>query len=592
MKKVLFIIALCAGLCISHDAVSAPDMYNIYSFYENGKWGLKYDDCTFVHPQYDDAARKSTYGEAQLTAVCRDGRWFLVDSENRPLFRRTFDDLKTMSGIYHRRVLKKEYKETTASGYSRKYFREKDYVETMDTVLHGTTVNLLGDHYYLAFYEFKKAHGWYPVLMGAMENGKWGYVDGLGDWVIAPDFDDAGIRLYRHKKAPLISFLKVRRDGKWMLIDLFGTIVYESEKEPKIDPWGAVKSKIDTDALTKKRAEYENLYDKLVQASETAAMLAGKSCPERPGVVPVKNEDGLWGLKDTVSGAMVAPFKYYTMFDTDKAFGAYRVTIKGKYGIVNVVAGEVIPCVFDYISPFDENGNAESSKGSFTGKVNVYGFNGLEKGLMREKKYKDLLDLNANNYYALWHLANTTSNSGEAEKYYCAAREVCKSRYDEPAVQDMYGRIAYDLGESRAISQEAESSETLVSVFSILSGIVDVGTQLYAAYNGIDDSGAAGASSAVTGSETDGGDYASRYAMWERRAKANYESLTNLGYSVKKKDGSESGSAAGSMNTGNYVNMKKALREAQDEMAKIRRSASGAGVNIPQSKWETVTVTY
>ena len=141
----------------------------------------------------------------------------------------------------------------------------------------------------------------------------------------------------------------------------------------------------------------------------------------------------------------------------------------------------------------------------------------------------------------------------------------------------MYGRIAYDLGESRAISQEAESSETLVSVFSILSGIVDVGTQLYAAYNGIDDSGAAGASSAVTG---------------ERRAKANYESLTNLGYSVKKKDGSESGSAAGSMNTGNYVNMKKALREAQDEMAKIRRSASGAGVNIPQSKWETVTVTY
>ena len=60
----------------------------------------------------------------------------------------------------------------------------------------------------------------------------------------------------------------------------------------------------------------------------------------------------------------------------------------------------------------------------------------------------------------------------------------------------------------------------------------------------------------------------------------------------KKKDGSESGSAAGSMNTGNYVNMKKALREAQDEMAKIRRSASGAGVNIPQSKWETVTVTY
>ena len=587
MKKTLFIIALCVGLCITSEAVSK----NIYSFYENGKWGLKYEDCTFVHPQYDDAAHSSTYDEAPLMAVCRDGRWFLVDSENRPLFRRTFDDLKTQSGIYYRRVLKKEYRETTASGYSRKYFREKDYAMTMDTVLHGTTVNLLSDLYYLPFYEFEKVHGWDPILMAAMENGKWGYVDGLGDWVLAPAFDDVGIQLYRHKKAPQIKFLKVCRDGKWILIDLFGTIVYESEKEPKIDPWGSVKSKINTDVL-KERAEYENLYDKLMQASEMAAMLASARLPERHGVVPVKNEEGLWGLKDTVSGTMVAPFKYYTMSDTDKAFGAYRVTIKGKFGIVNVVTGEVVPCVFDYISPFDENGNAESVKGSLAGKVNVYGFNGLEKGLMQEKKYHDLLGLNANNYYALWHIANTTSSPEEAEKYYYAAREVCKSRYDEPDVQMMYSRIASGLGESRAISQETKSSEALISVFSILSGIVDVGTQLYATYNEIVDNGTAVSSSAVTDSGTSGKDYESRYAMWERRAKANYESITNLGYSEKKKDGSESGSAVGSMNTGNYVNMKKALREAQEEMAKIRRAASGAGVNIPQSKWETVTVTY
>lgn len=80
--------------------------------------------------------------------------------------------------------------------------------------------------------------------------------------------------------------------------------------------------------------------------------------------------------------------------------------------------------------------------------------------------------------------------------------------------------------------------------------------------------------------------------MWERRAKANYESLTNLGYSVTRKDGSKSGSAMGSMNTGNYTQMKKALREAQNEMARIRRDASKEEINIQQSKWETTTVGY
>ena len=160
--------------------------------------------------------------------------------------------------------------------------------------------------------------------------------------------------------------------------------------------------------------------------------------------------------------------------------------------------------------------------------------------------------------------------------------------------QNYYGRIASTLGKNLAYQQEAEASGKLLSVFEILSGVVDTGTQMYMSYLDMQyvDSKNPPLSDITSGKDSGRGNWQSQYAMWERRAKANYESLTNLGYSVKGKDGNMSGSAAGSMNTGNYTNMKKALREAQSEMSRIRREASRAGVSIPQSKWETATVGY
>lgn len=103
------------------------------------------------------------------------------------------------------------------------------------------------------------------------------------------------------------------------------------------------------------------------------------------------------------------------------------------------------------------------------------------------------------------------------------------------------------------------------------------------------------------------GNYQSQYAHWERLAEKHYNSLTNLGSSVSTKDkkgkSSKRGKAGGvtqdgdgnysvHLSGGNYTSMKKSLREAQSEMAKIRRKAASAGVKIEQSEWETVTVSY
>ena len=93
-------------------------------------------------------------------------------------------------------------------------------------------------------------------------------------------------------------------------------------------------------------------------------------------------------------------------------------------------------------------------------------------------------------------------------------------------------------------------------------------------------------------SNLDGSTYLSLYQKWERRAQSSYNSLTNLGYSVRNNNGERSGSTGQSMNSINYTRMKKTLREAQNEMRKIRLKATRAGVNIAQSNWETATVNY
>ena len=88
------------------------------------------------------------------------------------------------------------------------------------------------------------------------------------------------------------------------------------------------------------------------------------------------------------------------------------------------------------------------------------------------------------------------------------------------------------------------------------------------------------------------GNYKNQYDMWARIAEKHFNSITNLGASWTKRNGEKSGSAGQGMSGGNYVSMKRSFREAQSEMRKIRRQASKEGITIPQSKWETATISY
>lgn len=87
-------------------------------------------------------------------------------------------------------------------------------------------------------------------------------------------------------------------------------------------------------------------------------------------------------------------------------------------------------------------------------------------------------------------------------------------------------------------------------------------------------------------------DFKSQYLKWESLARRHYNSLTSTGYRVKEDKKNKFGGNGQSLSSGNYIRQKKALREAQAQMRNIRQQASRKGMDIPQSQYETVSVSY
>ncbi len=143
-------------------------------------------------------------------------------------------------------------------------------------------------------------------------------------------------------------------------------------------------------------------------------------------------------------------------------------------------------------------------------------------------------------------------------------------------------------------SQQSSSSGKFWQALASFSNmLVQVSNTLQGSDYGVSGGYSAGGSYGNSSGESKSASYyQSQYDRWANRAKSNYNSLTATGYDSKRDDGSHSGSTMSGMNTGNYTLQKKALREAQQEMRKIRQEAAKNGVTIRQSKWETATVSY
>ncbi len=86
--------------------------------------------------------------------------------------------------------------------------------------------------------------------------------------------------------------------------------------------------------------------------------------------------------------------------------------------------------------------------------------------------------------------------------------------------------------------------------------------------------------------------YEAAYRRWEARVQDWFSNLTLSGYKYQDKNGDIKGKTNGEMKSWAYIGNKAGLRDAQNEMRKIRLEAAKYGVTIQQSKWETATANY
>lgn len=176
---------------------------------------------------------------------------------------------------------------------------------------------------------------------------------------------------------------------------------------------------------------------------------------------------------------------------------------------------------------------------------------------------------------------------------------------DNAMARKNYNIIKGEIEKRKTTQQEQAESPTSNNIWGALANFGNMILQTYAAVNGYSASSQDGSmdysftdtdSSVSSGSSSGQGmstsTYQSIYSRWERQAKSNYESLTLLGGKYTSRNGDKSGVTGGNWNTAQYTQLKRLLREAQREMHKTRSEAARNGVNIPQSKWETATVSY
>lgn len=145
----------------------------------------------------------------------------------------------------------------------------------------------------------------------------------------------------------------------------------------------------------------------------------------------------------------------------------------------------------------------------------------------------------------------------------------------------------------RTENNKAVAAQARTELMQSLNNVLDAGVQLAEAIGSIKNEDPAYIGEVENGgAPSSNSSLQSQYMQWERRAIANYNSLTNTGLRVKKGGKDVGGTNGESLNSGNYVLQQKALREAQNEMRKIRAKASKQGINIQQSRYETIKVSY
>ena len=558
MRKLLFLLLF---VCILPDCIASVPYGDYAVICKNGKYGVTYRDVVCVYPQYDSLfVERKEYKEGIAGAYMEGGKWGTLVDGNRtgePVFDAIGGD-KDLNGIvsYRSRIL------------------------------------------------FNNGAFSYFYLLPVQSGGKWGYVDASGNYLIEPQYDRASC--FTKTFEDNTYYALVEKDGGWYIIDLLGTVVSED-----------LRSKLDTDNRKKQRKNWNKAAQKAAKEAfkthgDELTALATRlhevyeaSQTKLPAMaaadIKAEQSEGKWRLTGA-AGRQLSPTLYDDVAEPEG--NVVRVVKDGRYGLVDAARGEIVPCRFDYITEFDENGFAEVWNNGFTGHVSMHGHVDLEENLLKNAEdqtypegrdvtpIQDLLEYDPESvigYLLLGEWGYRNNHYAEAYQAYDMAFELAEEQGKQKLASSSKTRrnIAYD----KAHGVEYEPAPSFLGILSeLVDKTMEIRSSIHEIKHGTT-STSVGASGGVLPSAgtSGGGSYQSQYQRWENLAERHYNSITNTGLRSTTDSGEHNGKA-GSMSASNYTQQKKAFRQAQREMARIRTKAAKEGVNIPQSKWETATI--
>ena len=544
MRKLLFLLLF---VCILPDCVASVPYGDYAVICKNGKYGVTYRDVVCVYPQYDSLfVERKEYKEGIAGAYMEGGKWGTLIDGNRtgePMFDAVGGD-KDLNDIvsYRSKIL------------------------------------------------FNNGAFSYFYLLPVQSGGKWGYVDASGNYLIEPQYDR--VSCFTKTFEDNTYYALVEKDGGWYIIDLLGTVVSEDLRS-KLDIDNSKKQGKNWNKAAKKAAKeaFKTHGDELTALATRLHEVYEASQTKLPAMaaadIKAEQSEGKWRLTGA-AGRQLSPMLYDDVAEPEG--NVVRVVKDGRYGLVDATRGEIVPCRFDYITEFDENGFAEV-------------WNNLEENLLKNAEgrsyfeggdvtpIQDLLEYDPESvigYLLLGEWGYRNNHYAEAYQAYDMAFELAEEQGKQKLASSSKTRcnIAYD--KAHGVEYEPESS-----FLGILSELVDKTMEIRSSIHEIKHgttSTSVGASGGVLPSAgVSGGSYQSQYQRWENLAERHYNSITNTGLRSTTDSGEHNGKA-GSMSASNYTQQKKAFRQAQREMARIRTKAAKEGVNIPQSKWETATI--
>ena len=531
------------------------NLYGFQTYRENDKYGIRFHGAVCVYPQYDSLI-VAPYSNRIAGGYQQNGKWGILVNGTRitpPVF-------EAVSGGLNR--LMNEQKFFTL-GIKEPFF-----------------------------------------IMAVKDQGKWGYVDALGNYIIEPQYDK--VSDFRNGYPdPSYHYAMVQKGNSLYYIDLLNQAV--SEDISDIVPNGILRPK-GGPALGKSREKAAKAVQKdKANAGKRKEMIAHlKGQYEKAQISPALTEESQakkiqegdrWLIVST-NGQAVTPELYDDAMEQES--GVFRVIRANRYGLVDACKGEIVPCMYDYITEFEEDGRAEVWNAGITGHISKHGHVTIEEDLINEaqkkrgqeqiKAYQQLAEYNPYNPVVFTRLGNAYYDLGAfADSYqaYDYGFKLAKEQGIEKAVRDhLFAGTTRDRAYNQAHGIQTPQRQ---SGWDLMINLVNQSMEVYNSIQNIKHGGQGQSGlSSGGGTGSGGGSYEAQYRRWENLAERHYNSLTNTGIRVTS-NGQHSGKA-GSMSGGNYVQQKKAFREAQREMANLRTKAARNGVNIPQSKWETATV--